>query len=274
MANERALRILITCEHGGNRIPARYAALFHGHHRTLASHAGHDPGALVVARALARTVETQWPTRLVYSTTSRLLVDLNRSIGHPRLHGEPVRALHPAARRAIVERHYLPYRGEVERWVEAAIGAGARVLHVSCHTFTPRLNGAERNADVGLLFDPGRGRETALVQAWRDALRELDPELRVRFNYPYRGTSDGVTTALRRRYADAAYAGVELELNQAYPADAGAAWRALRRRVIDAFAIAVGEPGATDAPASAARRTGRARGRNAARVMSRSADSA
>ena len=44
---------LVTCEHGGNRIPAPYAALFRGHEAILQSHRGYDPGAAALARALA-----------------------------------------------------------------------------------------------------------------------------------------------------------------------------------------------------------------------------
>ena len=72
---------VITCEHGGNRIPAPYRDLFHTHQALLDSHRGYDPGALIMARALA----TAFAAPLVTSTVSRLLVDLNRSVGHPRL---------------------------------------------------------------------------------------------------------------------------------------------------------------------------------------------
>src|SRR4030081_1301042 len=62
---------IITCEHGGNRIPAPYRRLFRGRRVLLDSHRGYDPGALVMARALARAFRAP----LVTSTISRLLVD-------------------------------------------------------------------------------------------------------------------------------------------------------------------------------------------------------
>ena len=79
--------IVITCEHGGNRIPSPYRDLFHAHQALLDSHRGFDPGALIMAKALA----TAFAAPLVASTVSRLLVDLNRSVGHPRLHYEATR---------------------------------------------------------------------------------------------------------------------------------------------------------------------------------------
>ena len=36
--------IVITCEHGGNRIPVLYRDLFHGQQQQLESHRGYDPG--------------------------------------------------------------------------------------------------------------------------------------------------------------------------------------------------------------------------------------
>src|SRR6478609_3398827 len=45
---------IITCEHGGNRIPAPYRRLFREQRALLDSHRGYDPGSLVMAKALAR----------------------------------------------------------------------------------------------------------------------------------------------------------------------------------------------------------------------------
>jgi hypothetical protein len=53
-----------------------------------------------------------------------------------------------------------------------------------------------------------------LCERWSRELRISRPELRVRLNYPYRGTSDGLTTALRREHAAASYIGIEIEMNQ------------------------------------------------------------
>ena len=58
---------VITCEHGGNRIPAPYRDLFHARQTLLDSHRGYDPGALIMARVLA----TAFAAPLVASTVSR-----------------------------------------------------------------------------------------------------------------------------------------------------------------------------------------------------------
>lgn len=223
--------LLISCEHGGNVIPPAYRPLFRAHSALLASHRGHDPGALTLARELA--AELRAP--LFQSTVSRLLIDLNRSARHPRLYSEITRDLPDAVRKDILERHYLPYRSKVEAAVADAAGRGLRVVHIASHSFTPVLDGEIRNADVGLLYDPGRPGESALCRAWQAALAELAPGIRVRRNYPYRGTSDGFAAYLRRRFSDSAYVGVELEVNQCQVARGGEDWHRLRRLLIAAL---------------------------------------
>lgn len=229
-------RYLVTCEHGGNRVPPRYRPLFAGFDALLESHRGFDPGALALARELAAALGAP----LFFSTTSRLLIDLNRSTGHPKLYSEATRRAPTAVRREILEGHYLPYRDRVEAHIAAAVAGGNRVVHVSSHSFTPVLDGEVRNADVGLLYDPARAGEAELCRRWQACLEEAAPGLRVRRNYPYTGKSDGFTAYLRRSFPADAYLGVELEINQQHPLAGGRRWRALRGQVIEALNRAMG----------------------------------
>jgi predicted N-formylglutamate amidohydrolase len=183
---------IITCEHGGNRIPAPYRRLFRGQTALLDSHRGYDPGSLVMAKALA----TAFAAPLVASTVSRLLIDLNRSIGHPQLFSVVTRAAPAQTRAQIVERYYRPYRVQVERLVEQAVSRRQRVIHISSHSFTAQLDGRLRGADVGLLYHPGRPREAEVCARWKETLAALAPELRVRRNYPYVGKGRRVDLAL------------------------------------------------------------------------------
>lgn len=221
--------LLITCEHGGNTIPAEYRPLFSKLRGRLQTHRGYDPGSLSLARDLSKA----FGAVLVYSTTSRLLVELNRSPRHPQVLSDATRALPPEARERLLERHYRPYRNRVEARVAAAVDSGKRVVHVSSHSFTPRLNGEVRRADVGLLYDPTREMERELCIAWQHILQDAHSNLVVRRNYPYRGTGDGLTTYLRRLHPQDRYAGIEIEVNQKYPLGDSRAWRALRRRLVE-----------------------------------------
>jgi predicted N-formylglutamate amidohydrolase len=223
-----ALQLIVTCEHGGHRIPRPYWPLFKHYKAALASHRGFDPGAL----SLARDVAQQFGAELIYSTTSRLLVELNRSPRHRQVLSEATRSLSHDERRALFDRYYWPYRNWLEAQVEQAIARRKAVLHLSCHSFTPRMHGVTRNADIGLLYDPRRARERAFCGEWQERIEAADPTLRVRRNYPYRGSADGLTTHLRRLHPNHEYAGIEIEVNQKHTMRSPAHWKALRALLV------------------------------------------
>ena len=227
--------LVITCEHGGNRIPAACRRLFRNQRALLESHRGYDAGALVMARALARA----FAAPLVTSTTSRLVVDLNRSIGHPQHFSATTRALPSSLRTKLVARYYRPYRIEVERLVRQSVAQGRKVIHISSHSFTPELDGNVRNADVGLLYDPARQRESDLCARWKASLAVLAPQIRVRRNYPYAGKGDGLTSALRRSFPVRAYVGIELEVNQKIVFEGGRRWTALRSALVESLQMCI-----------------------------------
>jgi predicted N-formylglutamate amidohydrolase len=227
----KPVSLLVTCEHGGNRVPPRYRPLFKGHEELLKTHRGYDPGGLTVAKDLAEAFKST----LFVATISRLLIDLNRSVGHPKLYSEATRLAPAGVRQEILQAHYLPYRNQVESYIAKEIAKGRRVVHISSHSFTPVLDGEVRNADIGLLYDPGRAAEARLCQDWQAALKTSAPETRVRRNYPYTGKSDGFTAHLRRQFADGTYAGIELEINQQHVLQGGHGWRRLRKAIIAAL---------------------------------------
>lgn len=225
--------LVLSCEHGGHRLPRSLAPLFAGAQRTLRSHRGYDRGALQLARLVAKLTAAP----LLAHTTSRLVIDLNRSLGHPQLFGPLTQSLDGAARAALVTQVWAPHR----RRVLAAVAAAAGMTHHLClHSFTPRLGSKVRQVDVGLLYDPQRPRERALAGALQAAIKARLPTWRVRRNSPYRGTSDGLTTAMRRLFADSRYAGLEIEVNQKWVRRA--AWARLCPALAAAVANACGHP--------------------------------
>src|SRR5664279_2374466 len=115
-------RLILTCEHAGNVVPARYRPLFVGHEDLLPTHRGWDPGALLLAREMAK----RFPAPLYFEEATRLLVDLNRSIGNPELHSEASRHLTLRGRREILDVYYHPHRRTVDEAVAAAVGEGDR----------------------------------------------------------------------------------------------------------------------------------------------------
>jgi predicted N-formylglutamate amidohydrolase len=228
-------QLIVTCEHAGNEVPDEYRLLFAGHEHLLPTHRGWDPGALVLAREMA----DRFGAPLYFDTTTRLLVDLNRSVGTPDLHSEATRHLPLTARRAILDRYYHPHRRKAEGAIGAGVESGRRVVHIASHSFTPELNGQVRTADIGLLYDPARPGEVDFANAWLAALARRDATLRLRRNYPYLGTSDGLTMALRRRHPPEHYVGIELEVNQRYVEEGGPDWPKIRSTLVDTLAEAL-----------------------------------
>jgi predicted N-formylglutamate amidohydrolase len=231
LATTRKNLLVITCEHGGRVVPGAYGTLFSGLEALLDSHRGWDPGALELGLQMAQ----RFGVPLHAATTTRLLVDLNRSIGHSQLFSQVTRPLSPARRQEIVDQHYRPHRDAVEAAVARHIASGHRVVHIASHSFTPTLGGVDRRADVAWLYDPRRPGEAAFAQAWMADFALRAPALRVRRNYPYRGRGDGLTLLLRKRYPDEAYVGIELEVNQRFVAHGGAPWEDLRAKLIDSL---------------------------------------
>jgi len=232
-AGTRAPSLLFTCEHGGHEVPGEFAGWFAEGQAVLSSHRGWDAGALPLARSLA----SWWNAPLEYATVTRLLVDLNRSPHNPRVWSEFSKRADPSVRAGLLERYHRPYRERVMRRIADLSTGGSFVLHVSVHTFTPELNGAERSTDVGVLFDPRRAAERSLAADWLGGLRSGLPHLTVHRNQPYRGRADGFTSALRRIFPDDVYAGVELEVNQKHLGTDGTFPAALREMMRDALSM-------------------------------------
>ncbi len=206
--------LVITAEHASNRIPARYGNLGLSA-RALDSHIAWDAGSRPLARHCARHFRCAYHE----GRYSRLVIDLNRSPHHRELIPKisfgvrvPGNAdLTPAERQARIRRYYEPYRAALRHDIERTARIGI-CLHLSFHTFTPRLAGVTRRADVGVLYDPARRIERDVALRLVAAFKQSG--FLTRSNYPYRGTADGLTTYCRRAYSASSYLGIELEFNQ------------------------------------------------------------
>jgi len=211
-------RLILSCEHARAALPEGLDLGLEA--AALASHIAWDEGALELALDLAR--RTGAP--LFEGEHSRLLVDLNRREEDPgvipeRAFGVLVpgnRGLSAQEREARLARYHRPYRARIVQAVELRDPC----LHLSLHSFTPTLHGQVRTVQVGVLYDPARAEE----QRWADRLREAlrAASLDARFNEPYLGTDEGLTTWLRERFPDPRYAGLELELHPAVDRALGA----------------------------------------------------
>ena len=227
------VRALITAEHASRRVPAAYRHLFAGAESVLSSHRAWDPGTGRLARELADKLELP----LLEGQVTRLLVDLNRSAGHPRQFSEFSRRLDTDARQQLLERYWQPHWQAFRQAIESEPG---RLIHIACHSFTPVLDGVTRRADIGLLYDPSRAPERDWCAALARRIADHLPNLKVRMNYPYRGTSNGLGQQHRRLYGPDRLLTMELEINSALLSSPE--WRAIRQHLIaavrTAFALA------------------------------------
>ncbi len=206
------MRILVTCEHGGNKVPRSLHGLFKDQKALLQTHRGYDIGALSVAKALSRSLDCP----LLYQDVSRLVIDCNRSLHHRHVFSPITAELGSEQKDKLVTQVYRSYRQDVEAQIASWIKSGANVVHLSIHSFTPSLQGQVRRAEIGLLYDPQRTFEIKVVGKLQQELQRREPAWRVRRNYPYRGTADGFTTHLRRCFPVHRYAGIEVEINQKF----------------------------------------------------------
>ena len=106
-----------------------------------------------------------------------------------------------------------------------------KIIHISVHSFTPVFNNEIRNADIGILYNPKRNKEKNLAFKFKQALLSLDKNLKIRFNYPYLGISDGFTAYLRKKFDQKKYIGIELEVNQKYVLNNGVKWEGLKENL-------------------------------------------
>ncbi len=229
--------VVISCEHASREIPPEYRSLFVSPEAqaALKSHRGWDPGSLQLGKAFARKLSAP----LITADVSRLVIELNRSIDHPQLFSEWMNALPRAQRDRVRKSLYDPYRKQVDDALSAALTTHRAVVHVSMHSFSPVWKERRRPTDIGLLYDPARHIEARLCRLWRNTLRDLLPKRTTHLNRPYRGWTDGLPTALRKRFAADRYVGIELEVNQRFPLGRADEWRGLCRLLADSFATSL-----------------------------------
>ena len=107
-------RIVLSCEHARNRIPARYAHLFDTDAATLEGHRGYDLGALEVARFLLDN-ETGDPVQALEQAKAAAHQDRGSALAHSLMsdawaaqqewaeayvHAQAAVTLHPRSRQA------------------------------------------------------------------------------------------------------------------------------------------------------------------------------
>ena len=178
--------ILLCCDHAGNAVPAR----LHGLGLPAAAldrHIGIDIGALGVAAGLAERLDAM----LVAQRYSRLVIDCNRrpaqATSIPQISdGTAIpgnQGLSAADRRQREREILAPYQATIGMELDRRATGGRAVAIVTVHSFTPRMNDADRPWHLGVIHgDDDRGART---------LRTLIDET---------GAADGLTIGWNQPY--------------------------------------------------------------------------
>lgn len=176
---------LLTCEHGGRRVPAALGALGLAP-AAFERHIAWDIGALGVARRLCLRLDAP----LLHQRYSRLVVDCNRPPDRPSFIPEESdttaipgnRGLGEPERRARTAEIWQPFQDAVAEAVTARQGL------LAIHSFTPVFRDERRPWHMGFLFAQGRGVALAL-HAHFCAI----PGIEAALNEPYRIDADDYT---------------------------------------------------------------------------------
>ena len=202
-------KVIITCEHGGNRIPKEYTELFLPHKQLLSSHRGYDIGAWELADIIYNEIGDYY----FHSVVTRLLIDFNRTPNSRSLYSPVTKDLDTRTKEIIKRKYYDPYIQAITQTIDEFTYDNHLLIHLSIHSFTPAIDGVVRNADVGILYDPKREKEKSFALNWKEQLYN-ESNFKVRMNYPYKGIANGLTTYFRLTTKSQNYIGIELEVNQ------------------------------------------------------------
>ncbi|MEY4631037.1 MAG: hypothetical protein RIQ81_1157 [Pseudomonadota bacterium] len=242
------IRIVVTCEHASNAVPAKLRQRLAIPPSLLNTHRAWDPGTLELARAIAKATKS-YP--VIAGKMTRLVVDLNRSPDNPDVFSKwSMTKLSPAERDLLIKKFHQPFWQQTRKRIEDICGHGKHhIFHVSVHSFTPVLRGQRRTVDIGILFDPARPRESELSQQWIQVLQKRAMTdglrgIRICANEPYLGISDAHTTALRRKLNPNWYSGVEVEVNQKIVRQKNRRWDSIIRLICESLVTLLETQGA------------------------------
>ncbi|MGB7344085.1 MAG: N-formylglutamate amidohydrolase [Pirellulaceae bacterium] len=219
--------ILISCEAGGKYVPAQLLSSTSmsniataGKETTTQQNSSArlnkyrtDKAALYAAHRMSKRLGAP----LIQYQFALDAIDVTRSLRHPKLFSKASRSLSSLDRQRLIDEFYVPYREAIKNTVAQLLQRYTYVLHLSVRSFDligPKKK--RRRADVGLLYDPSSSDEVDLCADWLYELYYEAEMLKVRRNYPRRGTADSLTKAMRAEFSGQSYLGIELLLNRAW----------------------------------------------------------
>ena len=206
--------LLLVCDHASSIIPSRLHQL--GLSKDVQSlHIAYDIGASQVAQYISKELNAP----LVLARYSRLVIDLNRPLGHidsipkivdnieiPGNHG--LSKIHRSYREKNI---FEPYHKMIQHILSKQMRRPLPQAFVSIHSFSPTFGKKPRPWDIGILWKHDKRLAIPLIEA----LTNLD--LVVGNNEPYSGHDLAYT--VEQHGEKNAIASCALEINQSHISD-------------------------------------------------------
>lgn len=240
-SGEASSPFLLVCDHAGRRVPAALGDM------GVAApdwdrHIAWDIGAAGVCAALAPALGAA----CIAQTYSRLVIDCNRSPGHPTSippasDGTLIPAnagLEAEAAALRVAEIFTPYHAAIAAELDRRAAAGTASVLVAMHSFTPVLAGVARPWQAGVLHnrDPALSRALARLLAAEGFL--------VGDNEPYQLSDDSdYTVPVHAERRGLAYVELEIRQDLIASADGQLAWAARLATLLPLAMAAAGAAG-------------------------------
>ncbi|XHC13569.1 N-formylglutamate amidohydrolase [Labrenzia sp. ac12] len=197
---EGAGPFVFVCDHASNFFPPPYDTSLGITDADKIAHIAWDPGALGVARGLAKSLDAP----LVHTTVSRLIIDCNREESRADLipclsettkiaGNQDLLADEKAFRLNLAHR---PFHEAIDKVINERLDRGLPTAVVSIHSFTPVYKGQSRPWEIGLIYDKDRRLADPVLEGLK-----AKGGLTVGDNEPY-APSDGVYYTIRRHGED------------------------------------------------------------------------
>ncbi len=195
-----------------------------------------DPFALGIAQKIASSLDASF----IYHRYPLEMVDVTKELKQRRLFSGPFQRLQKSAQNRLLEEVHQSYFEDLSSVIESKLKSDGFVIHFSVRTFPLKSKGTVRRTDVGFLYDPSRQDEVDLCSDLADDMWYRAPMLKVRRNYPRRGSEVGMTRRLRNRFSGSDYLGIELWLNRAWTGRAVSLREEALRAMIQSMASVTG----------------------------------
>ena len=221
--------MLLLCDHASSRVPAALSNLGL-EASTFERHIAYDIGAAAVSQRLSMFLDAP----LVLAGFSRLVIDLNRPVGHQESIVEaidltPIPAnqdLDETAKRQRITELFYPYHDAVNRALTQLWERNTAPVIFSIHSFSPSYGNTPRPWDIGVLWN----RDPRIAVPLIDMLRACG--LNVGDNEPYSGQQLAYTIDVHGGAAGLANCAIEINQDQIRDAAGITRWTAILKSIM------------------------------------------